>query len=85
MKKYIPKNTLYCGNCPWRRYIKTIYYNKNERNCPYDECENSNICWTSAQTSCRVRVYKCEYLNYTDWEEESLLWDGCKECGISEE
>jgi hypothetical protein len=85
MKKWIPKNTSYCGDCRWRKYIKTIYYNKDKNNCPHSSnCKNSNICWTTLQTSCKIIVFRCEYLNYTDWNEESLLWDGCKECGIQE-
>lgn len=83
MKKYIPKHTLYCGNCPWRKYIKTIEYNKATY-CPNSkECQEE--CWTTPSTSCNVRVYKCEYMGYTDYKEESLLWDGCKECGVSED
>ena len=83
MKKWIPKNTLYCGNCKWRKFIKIIYYNKDERNCPHtDTCDSGikNECWTSGYNSCQVRVYGCKYLGYTDWKQNSLLWDGCKEC-----
>lgn len=85
MEKLIPKNTPYCDNCPWRKFIKTIEYNHNEKNCPYNgDCEDEGKCWTTPKTSCRVRVYRCEYLDYTDWTEESLLWDGCKECDIGQ-
>lgn len=91
MKKYIPKKTPYCYTwendkrkyCPWRKYIKTIYYNLDEQNCPHtNDCEDRDKCWTSPDKSCRVRVYRCEYLGYTDYEEESLLWDACKECNV---
>lgn len=83
MKKYIPKNTLYCHNCKWRKYIKTITFNKDIKNCPHNNtCDSNDKCWTTPSTSCYVRVFKCEYMQYTDWNEESLLWDGCKECGI---
>lgn len=29
-------------------------------------------------------IYRCEYMNYTDFEEDSLLWDGVKECGVKD-
>jgi len=29
MKKYIPKNTMYCGNCKWRHFLGTIYLHRN--------------------------------------------------------
>lgn len=84
MKKWIPKNTPYCDGCKWHKYIKTIEYNHHERNCPNDnECEYRDKCWTTESTSCQVKVYRCEYLGYTDCNEDSLLWDGVKECGIS--
>jgi hypothetical protein len=94
MKKWIPKNTPYCYTykhdkeipCPWRKYIKTIYYNKDERNCPYnDTCESNDKCWIDYRYSCKVRVYRCEYLGYTDYEEDSLLWDACKECKVGDD
>lgn len=79
MKKWMPKDTVYCENCKWRHYITTIKRDKN--NCKYaNECEEE--CWTKAENSCRDIVYRCDYLDYTDWHQESLLWDGCKECGV---
>lgn len=30
-------------------------------------------------------IYRCEYMNYTDFNEESLLWDYVKECGVKDE
>lgn len=82
MKKWIPKGTPYCNNCKWHKYIKTIKYHRDTY-CPHaKECEEK--CWTTFNTSCHVNVYRCEYLKYTDWNEDSLLWDGCKECGVSE-
>lgn len=80
MKKYIPKHTLYCRNCPWRKYITTIILNKS--NCEYaNECDLE--CQTSPESSCHIIVYRCEYLGFTDWKQETLLWDGVKECGVS--
>lgn len=80
MKKWIPKNTIYCDGCPYRHYITTVILNEN--NCNYaEECE-FKPCWTNPNNSCRNIVYKCDYLNYVDWEQDSLLWDGCKECGV---
>jgi len=88
MKKYIPKNTLYCYTykkgkgipCPWRRYIKTI--NLDKSSCEHaDTCKD--MCWSSFETSCRIKVYECKYLGYIDYKEDSLLWDACKECRVS--
>jgi len=81
MKKWIPKDTSYCGRCKWHKYITTIKLDRNT-NCKY-LCEEE--CWTTPQTCCRNTVYRCEYLNYTDWNQSSLLWDGCKECGVKED
>ena len=84
MKKYIPKGLCCHGNtrnsyCKWLKYIKTIKRDKS--NCEYaSSCDK--ICWSTPDTSCYNDVYKCEYLNYTDYTQESLLWDACKECGI---
>lgn len=96
MKKWIPKDTIYCWNCKWRKYIKTRFLHKNPTSsinhvlfspkvsiekCEYaDECKDE--CWTNGQTSCYVEVWRCEYMGYTDYNQDSLLWDGCKECGV---
>ena len=80
MKKWIPKDTCYCGECPHHHYITTIKF--NETNCEYVENCKDKPCWTRAENSCRSIVYKCDYLKYIDWKQESLLWDGCKECGV---
>ncbi|HEY8889829.1 MAG TPA: hypothetical protein VIM70_06205 [Clostridium sp.] len=86
MKKWIPKDTVYCYKlvdvitsydenkppqlvikpCKWHKYI-----GKNTLSGEYGGRE-----WTET-----VSVYRCEYLNYTDTEQSSLLWDMCKECG----
>lgn len=80
MKKYIPKNTVYCKDCPWLKYIKTTILNKD--NCEFaNECDLK--CQTSPETSCRYKVYRCEYMGFTDYKENTLLWDGVKECGVS--
>ena len=94
MKKWIPKNTIYCDGCKWRKYIKTRFLHKNPEElkvhglknvvverCKYaDECEGK--CWTNEQTRCYTEVWRCEYMGYTDYDQDSLLWDGCKECGV---
>jgi hypothetical protein len=90
MKKYIPKETNYChGNgtkkspyCKWLKYITTIKLHR-DTGCEYADTCNEKY-WSNSRNSCRNRVYRCEYLNYTDWTEDSLLWDACKECGIHE-
>lgn len=98
MKKWIPRDTCYCGGCKWRKYIRTDLmckseYKNNVMNnirqldkgdkiieCNHTDCKEE--CWTDPSSSCRAIVYRCDYLNYTDLEQNSLLWDGCKECEI---
>lgn len=94
MKKWIPKG-LYCYDivkskngkhmrrtCKWFKYITTIIHDEN--NCKYaNECDN--IIQGIGCENCPTNVYRCKYLNYTDWNEESLLWDSCKECGVKDE
>ena len=90
MKKWIPKDTIYCHGrgtkkspyCKWLKYITTIYHDENT-------CEFSKECQSMTEgkgcSHCPTRVYKCEYMNYIDWDEDSLLWDECKECGVKED
>lgn len=88
MKKWIPKGA-YCHgngakkypNCKWRKYIATIKRNKS--NCEYSN-ESKEECWSKPNNSCYHVVYKCEYMKYIDWTQDSLLWDACKECGIKD-
>lgn len=80
MKKWIPKG-MYChGNgtkknpyCKWLKFIGIKKHNKY--NCEF--AEDCDIC-----DECKTRIYKCEYMNYIDYDENSLLWDACKECNI---
>ena len=46
----------------------------------FDNCRHD--CWKGENAKCKIHVVRCNYLNYTDDNEDSLLWDGCKECGI---
>lgn len=94
MKKWIPKNTAYCLGCKWHRYIKTLYLHASPTTtksihpseytwslCNYrDDCEGKARCWTTPEYSCSKNVYRCEYLGITDFNKDTLLWDGCKEC-----
>lgn len=74
MKKKIPKNTHYCLDCPHRKFLGFEDLNR-------DACKYAEVCDSEGGCNCRIHIYKCNYLNYTDHEEESLFWDGCKECG----
>ena len=88
MKKWIPRGVYCYGNgtkkypsCKWRKHITSI--KKNKLNCEYaNECTEE--CWSKPNNSCYSLVYKCEYMKYIDWKQESLLWDSCKECGAKE-
>ena len=75
MKKWIPKG-IYCDGCKWWHHIKTIKLNRN--NCEYTECQE--VCWTKPKNSCKVDIVKCDYMNYIDKNEDTYLWDRCKEC-----
>ena len=80
MKKWIPKNTVYCHGCRWHRYIKTLYLHASPTTtklmppsgytwslCDYrDDCENKARCWTTPEYSCSNAVYRCEYLGITE-------------------
>ena len=72
--------------CPYWEYVTTIiFYKDSKNNCnSYDKCEDNDKCGTSFRTSCKVDVIKCSYLNLIDKDEETLLWDQVKECGINE-
>ena len=84
MKKYIPYGQ-YCygknGYCKYRKYLGVKKLNRTN-------CDSANTCnekcWTKPNNSCQERIYKCEYLNYIDYHEDSLLWDACKDCGEHE-
>ena len=88
MKKYIPKNTIYCGNCRWRHYLGIVKYHINPPNeegwekCNLSDGCSENDCWTDSCTSCYSEIWKCSYLGLTDKQQDTLLWDGCKECGV---
>lgn len=89
MKKYIPKNTVYCGKCRWRHFLGTICLHRNPEdfpNNPVEKCDCSDTCehkcWTGGSTNCMKEIWKCDYLGLIDKKQDSLLWDGCKECGV---
>jgi len=88
MKKYIPKDTMYCyqrlsppkyengklvtlkiKQCPWRTYYGTRHVSGEYKGKHYEE---------------DIPVFGCKYLGYVDYDQESLLWDGCKECSEKE-
>lgn len=94
MKKLIPKG-IYCdsGNerCPWFQHIEDRKIHAQPPSKEYALCEVSSECgencWTTLETSCRQyqSVARCEYMDFTDWDEETLLWDGVKECGENDD
>lgn len=78
MKKYIPKDTSYCCDCRWWKYIGMNYKYLGE--CDL-KAECGDKCGKTPETMCQYPIIRCEYIGYTDRENESLLWDKCKECG----
>ena len=99
MKKWIPKNTPYCGSCKWRHYIYMICYHRSPedfkpfsdaakivvKKCEFENSCKEKECWNQKRMSscCMVPVYKCDYLGLIDTEGNTLLFDGCKECWVS--
>lgn len=87
-KSVIPKG-IYCydekGMCPYHKYIKTVLLHENNgENCEHrEDCDET--CGTEFHNTCKVLIYRCEYMDYTDVEQESLLWDQVKECCENDE
>ena len=85
MKKYIPKNTCYCYKySPTRGYYRCKWFkflgiNKLNR----ETCEYAPECGEK-ECKCQYSIYRCEYLGFTDKQNETLLWDECKECNVSD-
>lgn len=55
-------------------------YGNGTHSCKWRKC----ITTTKSNSPYKHLVYKCEYMNYIDWEQDSLLWDSCKECGVKD-
>lgn len=70
MKKYIPKNTLYCYNIKYINGKRTII-----------PCKHWSI---NPSKSKQLNGY-CKYLKSGDWYKKGtfLIWDQCKECNVS--
>lgn len=68
MKKWIPKKTCYCYNVD--KY-------GNRKNCKWLRFNENKVHQDNGY---------CMFLKTGDWFKEGtmLLWDGCKECGISD-
>lgn len=71
MKKYIPKNTLYCYSVKYTNGKRIIIP------CKW---------WSKNKNKNKQENGYCSYLKVGDWQEKGtcLLWDQCKECSISE-
>lgn len=87
-KSVIPKGD-YCDECPYWKYLGTVKYHANPPNetytqCIYESvCKKSDRCWKKKSTECQRKIVRCEYLDLTDNEENTLLWDKCKVCGVN--
>ena len=46
-----------------------------------DKCDKE--CWSTGATNCKSIIYGCKFLNVIDEDQNTLLWDGCKECEIN--
>lgn len=53
------------------------------------ECDSAKDCglqcWSDDGTNCQTIICGCKYLNYLDENEDTLLWDQCKECGENDD
>ena len=79
MKKWIPKGS-HCydskGGCKWLRSLGYIEHNRF--NCEYASTCDNKVC------NCKTIIMRCDYLGITDENEDTLLWDACKECCVKE-
>lgn len=87
MKKWIPKNTMYCYKiirrnsdgsfkiipCPWFKYLRTVQDSIAQKQT------NGDI----KLVPTKRRVYICRYTGITT-EEDCCLYDDCKVCGVKE-
>lgn len=75
----IPRG-IYCDGCPYWHFIRVREIYK-ESNCQWkDDCKE--LCGLDNSHKCKCNVIKCDYLDFIDSDEKTLLWDGCKECGV---
>ena len=79
MKKYIPKNTIYCRDCRWWKFlgVNEMYLGDCKWRNEEGKCED---CGQTAESRCVSPIIRCEYLGITDRHSDTLLWDRCKEC-----
>ena len=75
MKKWIPRNTRYCGNCKWRSLSSKLPAYENGF-CKY--LEKSDYQLNEIYNKDSVDIFPYIDLHFPT----SLLWDGCKECDI---
>lgn len=51
------------------------YKEWNKNNCEFaKDCKEK-------ECNCKTSIMKCDYLGIIDDEDDTLLWDSCKECG----
>lgn len=90
MENNIPKG-IYCydenGTCPYYEEVGTLYFSnkpeKKELLCDiFSECTKDD---PTTRCVCPTKVIRCRYLDFTDFEEKTLLWDKVKECGINDD
>ena len=48
-----------------------------------DNCKWFKIIYKSDKSS-QLNIIRCEYLKITDKEQDTLLWDSCKECEVKD-
>jgi hypothetical protein len=82
-RRLIPKG-LYCDGCPFWFVDKTHPEQENGY-CSYLGKGDWDLNAEIAEKDVEVRYGdKVEIMKYKDLPPSSLLWDGCKECGVKE-
>ena len=68
-----------------KRVCKSLRTDKDNRfiRCPYRAGCSLEDCVCDGQPVCRVDRVACRYINYADDNEETLLFDKVKQCGIN--
>lgn len=85
MKKYIPKDTVYCY------HMAGVLKDKkgNTRGIKTNTCRWRKFLgmrtvegeYNGEHYKEKIPVYQCKYLGIIDNDMDTLLWDSCKECG----
>lgn len=90
MKKWIPKDTLYCYSTIKFKKCGMPYRSNYCRNLVFDHICNDTMTVPkelgsneTMEIPCKWKVYRCRYTGANTLE-DSCLYDDCKCCGVRE-